>query len=65
MVSLGNKVILFGGYSSSNSTPGGKIKQLTCGNHICKWNDLDITLEIARFGSVAIPMPNCELQQPG
>ena len=55
MLEIKGDVFLFGGYGSSYNSA---IYRLTCSSGICSWSTLNQELKVARYLTVAIPVPD-------
>ena len=61
MLEIHGDAYVFGGMDSANNF-NSAIYQLTCSSGICSWSTLNQELKVARYWTVAIPVPDyfCE-----
>ena len=55
MLEIHGDAFIFGGYGGGYNSA---IYQLTCSSGICSWSTVNQELKIARYGTVAIPVPD-------
>ena len=58
IVEIQGDAFLFGGRDSGWNNYNSAIYQLTCSSGICSWSTLNQELKVARYYTVAIPVPD-------